>query len=393
MNKKFKFLGAIASVMAFVIAFGFPIAFAVEAQNYSTNESYAIVQYNKILDYFGRGLETEGGQSYPDYYGGSYIDTDTGHLVVQVTELTDNIKATLTEVTENDALIFEKVDFSYNYLNEVAEQACSSDFGGLNVNSAQIDEQENKVLISAKPSESAYSMTQIISVDNNAYEIVFEEADFREEASLECGQKIYINRGMGAIGSGTLGFPMKKRSGSSYLHGFVTSYHTIKAIPSNYPKALYSNSLCTKEIGIVKAQSPNDSSGVDAVFVETSDGYTATYDVKNDSHTLYDRGYYSAPQNTTVYMSGAESGLQTGKVTSTNAVLATKEKLAVNCYSFSYYSEEGDSGAPVYANAFGEMTLVAMHRGSKGSESSGDRIAIGVPIKAIIDYLGVSFDY
>ena len=53
---------------------------------------------------------------YPDYYGGAYIDLNSGKLVVQLTDCSNEIVNSLKKVTDNEYLIIEEVAFSYNEL-------------------------------------------------------------------------------------------------------------------------------------------------------------------------------------------------------------------------------------------------------------------------------------
>ena len=264
--------------------------------------------------------------------------------------------------------------------------------------SIYIDSQKNKVIVCTSKNNitcfnsDAFNST-LHKLDSNMYEIHYGEVKKELTSSLKSGEYITTKKGMNNYPPSTLGFPMKKRVGSSYVYGFVTTAHSFTGSNNNYVYDKPIGLSNPSKIGSLHTISPNNVNGIDAAFVELDSGYTASYEVANDDCTLYNRGYYSAPQNTTVYMCGAKSALQVGTIISTHE----NSGLAQQSYLFDYSSQSGDSGAPVYANAFGEMTLVAMHRASAtmGSNSDGTSNirAVGVHISDIIDYLDITFDW
>lgn len=81
-------------------------------EEYIRKEFEANLQYTALLNSFS---SVDGTISYPDYYGGAYLNAD-GNLVVNVTELTDDIELAVKTATGNRNILIDTVDYSYSYL-------------------------------------------------------------------------------------------------------------------------------------------------------------------------------------------------------------------------------------------------------------------------------------
>ena len=56
--------------------------------------------------------------SYPDYYAGAYLN-DEDKLVIKIKDPSANAKQSLQSITQNETLIFEEAEYSYDELNEI----------------------------------------------------------------------------------------------------------------------------------------------------------------------------------------------------------------------------------------------------------------------------------
>ena len=111
------------------------------------NESISI--YNTLLQEIKHeNAGSAGDVYYPDYYGGAYVDTDTGTLVIMIPENTQAPAEFIDRYTEKGAS-FVSCSVSYNSLNE-AIKAIDIDFlrsKGINVVLWGINEMDNTIYL------------------------------------------------------------------------------------------------------------------------------------------------------------------------------------------------------------------------------------------------------
>lgn len=202
-----------------------------EEQNLNSNAEYleaqnaSIALFNDILESFDTqtmvmsmdGSSTAGG--YPEYYGGAYIDTATGELVLLVTDERSETLLTRSVDVTDAAFRYEQCDVSLNEINEA-----------IYIINAQLEELRNEGvfitmvcddILNQRVRVSVQDLTEakkqkILEVADYAF-IEFEEADPAErETDLGGGWSVSSTSGYG-----TLGFPAVRNG----VVGFVTAGH------------------------------------------------------------------------------------------------------------------------------------------------------------------------
>ena len=95
----------------------------------------------------------DGGENYPDYYGGAYLDKASGHLVFLTCGASEEQLAHCKEVLNNPNVRYEEADYSYNALKALEQYLvdrlpyCES-YLGTTVTGIGIDEEANRLVLS-----------------------------------------------------------------------------------------------------------------------------------------------------------------------------------------------------------------------------------------------------
>lgn len=365
-----------------------------EEQTPNSNAEYLEVQnasialYNEILDSFDsqtmvasmEGASTE--EKYPEYYGGAYIDTVTGELVLLVTdERSETLMTRSVDVTDA-AFRYEQCDVSLNEINEaiylINNQLEELRNEGVFITMVCDDILNQRVLVSVQDLTEAKKQ-EVLEIADYAF-IEFEEAEpVVRETELGGGWPVSSTGG-----SGTLGFPATRNG----VTGFVTAGH---GSPGTGGVFKYTNPYTgtTSTVGSVTANAFTNGSSADALFIKAASGITTTTEL-HFGGTLFGASTASLPVNTLVYKYGSATGLTSGYVQNTNATVIDGDGIkTTGCYVTNYESESGDSGGPVLVYAgysLGETlyTLYGIHVGASGSNSFYS------PYTNIVSKLGVT---
>ena len=128
-------------------------------------------QYHMLLMHYADGMPnfTDTNIDYPDWYGGAYMSGK--NLIINVTELTNDVRNELTSITNNPELIIQEVKFSFetllaalNRVNEAIIQSEKINLGhnakvvgaGLSVNGNAV-----KIYVSGLEAEKTASMEEV----------------------------------------------------------------------------------------------------------------------------------------------------------------------------------------------------------------------------------------
>lgn len=146
MKRRFKFF-SVLTLIAVIMAFSMSV-FAAEPESVDVGvQEEASAAYDELMNSFPQSKST-GDRVYPDYYGGAYIN-DEGRLVVYVTDL--NKAPSLMSVDDNNAIIYQECEYSYNELNDTMDTLNEYKFSNLdsdianNFNSYALLDKENRV--------------------------------------------------------------------------------------------------------------------------------------------------------------------------------------------------------------------------------------------------------
>lgn len=232
-----------------------------------SNQFESAKQNNKIIESFKKTIMSKRETydlenmelSYPDSYGGSYLDND-GKLVVLVNGNDDNFKQKLRTVTLNDNLQFKKAEYSYAELTGLINQVISyqeayyksstltSSYDiAIDIIDCKLDDINNKVVVGIKNldnnkrklfNENISNSDAIILQNQNATPIISENDIILDNTATDklyeysnkvLSTSIVLQPGMGIHSNNgreySIGFPVRRTISNGYQYGFVTAGH------------------------------------------------------------------------------------------------------------------------------------------------------------------------
>lgn len=363
----------------------------------SDNTSNSILEiYNQIYEIV-YDSETD---TFNAAYGGAYVEDDK--LIVLYVGPNNNLLDILDEALtgEENVVVFESVTNSYNELYNAKKQmdllmaASKNDsLYGDNTNNVintvsqyYIDEQNNKLHITVKPTAETQTMRvaanpsavsllgegnqelieyEYNDIDFELYsdtETVYPGQAFYNIATNSAGQIIYMARSsIGLRGQyiGSDGIPH---------FGFLTVEH---GFPYNdYAFVLHGNTLYL--LGEAKWGVMNDNLGVDAAFVVLEDDYEMTNTVYFSSYypasgraacesvsgpssggnSIYFRNYYTyMPSGYAIYSNGSTTGRTSGTIVAYDTTINIDGNVFYHYCTVTNPFTHGDSGGIMYSNA------------------------------------------
>lgn len=274
--------------------------------------------------------------NYPSNYGGIYIDNNNDLHIQYINEV-----GTLDDSMQDYDVIYDSVQYGYNYLNEIYNKLLPkmTEFG---ISVLYIDEFQNKLSVSASETFRnvilEYLSEQVASFDEECMSFLDQIQLTQTDAG---GTSIKAN------GSGfTLGYNAKKTSNGKY--GFVTCGHAVEV-----GDTVKRNKLFGATLGTVKNQ--QYSGKIDASYIEYSNQDNKTTACLTGN---YISGTYSSSQITAgmiVQKYGAKTEEQSGRVTSGSVSISVDTQSFTDQVQLDIRQEKGDSGAPVVHNFIGPL--------------------------------------
>ena len=278
---------------------------------------------------------------FPDNYAGIFIDdNDVLHVCY-----TSDVKSILNN--NIDGVIYEKAEYSYNYLLEIYN-VISSNMIALSVDSVAINEFDNKVKVAAD--ESRYNVIIDFlkdSINNFDPKSILLSKPEKIVATDAGGSSIQTSSS-----TFTLGYNAYQASTGKY--GFVTCAHAV-SIGSTVNRTGWFGSA----LGSVSKR--QYSGNIDAAFVPYNDQSNKTKYSKTGHNITgtYSRLAITSGMNVTKY--GHTTGLTHGKVSYPNATIIVKEKYFQDQVQIEIRQEKGDSGGPVVFNFNGPIEAGKVH--------------------------------
>ena len=333
-------------------------------------------------------------EGYPDSYGGAWLNTDSGRLVIGLTERSEETEQTYYDITGADLLEFQTVEYSlqeiYDTMKETAENVSRANnvpqikAGAIiqRTNSARMYVSEEDV--AAYISESRVTMlpqNELESLKANpdiiefqvSGDVIFESV--QEDVVANVGEGFKINTS-GTTALASLGYLAYRYENGVKQVGVVTAAHTYNRL-EEYEIAAYTMDnmpigFCTlKKLNLNPVgQTTLDEIGTqDFVFLEYPLGVSVSPVIKND--TAYSQDFnirYVLPaENRTIYKSGTVTLRTSGTVESIYYLDWSHKKvpeLGVGRILSNYISSPGDSGGIVYIRGDnGKAKVVGIHQG------------------------------
>ena len=366
----------------------------MHSNEFYVNQSNSIETYNELLtamraeanSYSPSSLSSTSTATYPDYYGGAYIDEQTGQLTVLLTETGAVVEDEIARLSgATTGILFQECDISYNDITEtvdtLSENIAYFEELGIFIDGISDDILNGKVIV----------LVQDLNADKENVIKEFVGCDY-----------LYFQNSTGAFPDEAFGggdsITSLNNNGTSTIccaaernnqDGFVIAGHA-----GDIQNEKFKSGSTT--IGSVTATAYYNNSTADAAFVRANSGVTPTSIMKNGGD-MWAASAYELPVNTTVWKYGHSTQLTSGQITGTNAtVVYENENTHVRytikeCWTANYASDGGDSGAPVMTfdgnyGSSSKYTLYGIHSGA--SNSSSTRYLS--PYGNIVDELGIT---
>lgn len=315
----------------------------------------------KLLDSFqstvSRALNEE--LTYPDYYGGMYIDKQ-GFLNVLVKDDVNNSQSVVTRVVNSENVILHSCLYSYSELLHVLK--CIDTYNRANPDSevyknfkaAKLDDINNRVVVELRDCSS----DKVFTFRNNVVDspiIVFEQTTKKAvEHSLRSGNPVYWLKNS-TLYQATMGY----RAMLNNVVGWVTAAHAYKQGQPVY------NSL-REQIGMCRSHVYQGST--DAAFCQSLGS--------DNSPELGLIGGASLSKSTkpivvgmTVNLYGSATGVGLGSITNSSFSFTTESNVYLSDVALAnYYSEGSDSGGPIVYTQNGVNYIVGIHHGKYGGD-------------------------
>lgn len=357
-----------------------------------SNEFYitqmeSIKTYNQLLqsmEMYAMTNSSSADSQYWDYYGGAYIDDQTGKLVVLVTDLSSFTLNKMRTFSRNgDSIQFQLCDTPYNQILNAIEILSENieylESQGVYIDSIRDDVLNNCVVVDMQ--ELNPSKIAIVKTVADYDFLHFKNSEgITLDVSVEAGTGIYnVNTNM----LSTLGFAATLDGEP----GFVVSGHSAKTIGDEF--ATDAEELT---IGTVIATAWRNKSTADAAFVQAARRITPTNELASGSGNIWGTTSYRLPANTTISMLGQESGLTSGKLQSYSVTSNHASGITIyDQWCATYSSDGGDSGAPImlYEGKYdvSRYTLLGIHSG----RNTKSNVSYFTPYQNIVDELGIEF--
>lgn len=335
-------------------------------------ESEANGKYNALLSAWSKNpaIISDKSANFPSFYGGAYID-DQQNLVIQVTDLTDEIKTYFSRIISLENVIFNKVKFSY--LELLAEHSrIATNYLGVNSTNGElvsvgISQKENAINLYIKRGRTQDEYTAIANKITD-----FEHVRIVQFGTCQPCADVYPGT---AISNRSVGF-WGYANGS---YGIITAAH---------------NSI--KEGDVIKigsvvfgtAEEPHCENGgkVDAVFVKktNTDFYSSNY-VPEWDVTMTVGKYASSCEKSTIYCAGKVTTIpqdqRKGTVVDNAFVVGydfdgdgVADVKIYDCVLTTAKCDNGDSGGIVMCSSSSDYLMAGIMIAKNSSESPSDMI-------------------
>lgn len=340
MNKKMTQIVSIAlCIMMFLIAFVPSNSINTSANDGDSKNLQSAYTASKFKEKYitvrVRTASQDDIADYPDNFGGIYIDQNND-LHINYTHDKDSL---IDNVIEEDAQ-FDKVKYSYNYLNDICN-CLSENMLKLSIDATAVDEVNNKVMVSIEKSlfddVVSFLNENIPNFDKNCLL-------YQESQSITTTDK--NGTGIKCDKIGTLGYNARKSS--TKMDGFVTAGHLSTSL--NKPVYRADNNY---KLGTIKNR--QYSGKIDAAFVQYDKQGRVTYVSESGNGII---GTYSSSQITTGMLVGKYGNTtkrQNGKVTSPSSSVKVNSKTFTDQVQLKITQKKGDSGAPVFFDTAGPI--------------------------------------
>ena len=330
---------------------------------YFSNVNRSVEIYDQAISQYIEGVIVRGGEeivTYSDDFAGAFIDSqgflNIGHLSQR------------SSLGFDGRVIFREQAFSYNHLLNIKETVVSaiSDYGSYSVG---IDEEFNRVFVNLNNESQALAIMAFLEERNLYNEL---SLSFTINPDAQIIKTSNLARGGGSIDGGTMCVNVIDNATGNI--GILTNEHVAPVGTAMWHGG---NALGTSLRGQYGGT-------VDAAFVPfaNQNNWSPTTHGRLDAagSTLYSNirlgNNNHIIQGRPVRRLGRTTGDTTGTIASTNVSYAISGTNFNNMFTFTNFSEAGDSGGPVYWNdsANSQLFLIGMNHATDWTVGYGCRI-------------------
>ena len=349
----------------------------IDAQFFTTQAS-SIKKYNDILNAFSASAQMLSDQKtssktvYPDNYGGAYIDSYSGRLVILVANDSIEQFTSQYEPLRDSSIIYKTCDISYNKITETISSIAASipDFvkQGIVISTVRDDIIHGNVIVHVEDL-TASKEAAIRKIFNFDFIIIENSPGLSFDVGISGGTRILSSLNEYS----TLGFPATRYG----VSGFVVAGH---AAPTNGISFSYQSNNGSVSVGTSTGNSFRSHSTADAAFISAASTISPTNYLASLGGYIWDAYTEELPVNTNIVtnvtMTGGETGYSVGEIVSNNGVVYHSGSIVIeNQYVATYQGRGGDSGAPVliydgYFQGTPKYTLIGIHCAHEGNRCS-----------------------
>ena len=333
---------------------------------FSNQENAAVLYMNflKSIPHFdevmvGKEYTVDGhtNRDFPQYFGGSYINTD-GNMVVVVSEnirwdiMKDEewYKDLVSRIGSGDFVVRQGTH-SYASLIETASEIVFGElrqhlnkysFNGLSIKSS-----ENCVQVFVKNEEDIGPVTEVLK--GKPCCVVRKDVEFKYTIGLYCGEGVRKNPNSDKA-TFSVAFRVKKTVNYATSYGFLTCGHAFNGASSNVYLPTSQTGLSTAVlIGTVSSAEQQSSGNTDAAVIRINGDVTPSNSIFGTVKQIHAGYFVVLQEGNTVCMRGSKTGYSTGTVDSPSASVITEGDSYYDMVIATYGCDYGDSGGAVFS--------------------------------------------
>lgn len=356
------------------------------SEDFYVTQAESIYIYNDLLNSFNTertsisNTQTEK-QEYPDYFGGAYINQETGGLVIKTTDVAQIKRSLRSSKRSLSSVTYELCDISYNQMRSVVNNITTDlDFfyeQNIEIVSVGIDVDTSKVYV------------KVVNLTDEKASIIKKRTNC---SFLQFGNGNAIIPEV-SIGGGYPATPNYNTSMSSTIccaatranvDGFVISGHAGTTLGQEFTSL--GNTL-----GPVTATAYYDNTTADAAFVAAVGNNIEVSNILYSGDILFNTYESELPDGARVHKYGRVTNLTSGYILQIGTTITHTDGTTItDCVVTTYNSSGGDSGCPVMfyggsSNGVSQYSLCGIH---SARETNGtDRYFS--PYSNIVDELGI----
>ena len=306
-------------------------------------------------------LDGYSADDYPDYYGGSYINTD-GNMVVLIKDeekcdnyLDKNWYKDLCTRINSDKFIVRFVSNNLKALINVADEIVFGKFKNslreYSYNGMSINIYENCVYVYVRNVDDIYPVKELIKdkIKDKICIVDITEETYNYSVNVYAGEGISLNSSS-FFPQFSVAFRVKKTVNYSTTYGMLTCGHAFNGSSASVYLPGHESGLTSSVlIGSVSSTEQQSSGNTDAAVIRLNNNASPYNIIHNSSIQIHAGTYISLQVGNTVYMRGRASGVSCGVVKDISFSTTIDGDSFYDLVKADYISANGDSGGAVYS--------------------------------------------